>query len=149
MYQAIVFLPLLGALIAGLFGTSLFKNFGKDSEVYSGHHDHADHAHDDHDDHHYQGPLWPMYLTTAFLMISAVLSWINFWGVLHEPHDQKIELFRWISSGALQANWSLRIDTLTSVMLVVVNTVSALVHLYSLGRSRRWARPVRGLARSG
>ena len=133
MYQAIVFLPLLGALIAGLFGTSLFKNFGKDSEVYGGHHDHADHAHDDHDDHHYQGPLWPMYLTTAFLMISAVLSWINFWGVLHEPHDQKIELFRWISSGALQANWSLRIDTLTSVMLVVVNTVSALVHLYSLG----------------
>jgi NADH-quinone oxidoreductase subunit L len=138
MYQAIVFLPLLGALIAGLFGTSLFKAFGHDSEVYGGHHDahaaHDDHGHDDHGhDAHYHGPNWPMYLTTAFLFISAILSWVHFIGILHEPHDDKVEVLRWISSGALNANWSLRIDTLTSVMLVVVTTVSALVHMYSLG----------------
>ena len=77
-----------------------------------------------------------MYLTTAFLVISAILSWVHFVGIVLHPHDAKdetIAVLRWISSGALQANWSLKIDTLTSVMLVVVNTVSALVHIYSLG----------------
>ena len=138
MYHAIVFLPLIGALIAGLFGTALFKNFGHDKDVYAGHHDshghHGDHGHDDHGHGgHYHGPMWPMYLTTAFLIISAILSWVNFVGFLHEGHDQKVEVLKWISSGALNANWAFRIDTLTSVMLVVVNTVSALVHIYSLG----------------
>ncbi len=144
MYHAIVFLPLLGAIIAGLFGTSLFRNMGSDSAVYGGHHGHDAHGHDGHghdahghDDHghggHYHGPMWPMYLTTGFLFIAAILSWINFWGFLHEGHDVKVEVLRWITSGTLQSSWSLRIDTLTAVMLVVVNTVSALVHLYSLG----------------
>jgi len=142
MYQAIVFLPLLGALIAGLFGTALFKNLGRDADVHGAHHgDHEMHGHDDgHDkgDHDHQGghehgPTWPMYLTTAFLFVAAALSWVNLYGFLHEGHDQKVDVLRWISSGTLQSFWALRIDTLTSVMLVVVNTVSALVHLYSLG----------------
>ena len=137
IYQAIVFLPLLGALIAGLFGTKAFKGLGTDADVYGGHHapPHDDHgSHGDHGDHgHYGGPAWPMYLTTALLCISAVLSWVVFVGFLHEPHAEKVELMRWINSGALSANWVLRIDTLTAVMLVVVNTVSALVHIYSLG----------------
>jgi NADH-quinone oxidoreductase subunit L len=139
MYHAIVFLPLIGAIIAGLFGTALFKNFGHDKDVYGTHHGdahgHIEHGHDDHGDHggHYHGPLWPMYLTTGLLILSAVLSWVNFAGFLHEGHDQKIQVMKWVSSGALQANWAFRIDTLTSVMLVVVNTVSALVHVYSLG----------------
>ena len=134
MYQAIVFLPLLGALIAGLFGTKVFKNLGSDADVYGAHHDHANDDH--HDDHHghYDGPAWPMYLATVLLCISAVLSWIVFIGVLHAPHDaEKVEILRWINSGSLSANWVLRIDTLTAVMLVVVNTISALVHVYSLG----------------
>jgi NADH-quinone oxidoreductase subunit L len=135
MYHAIVFLPLLGALIAGLFGTVLFKHLGRDADVHGtdhGEHAHGDHSHDGHGG-HYHGPLWPMYLTTAFLFVAAALSWVNLYGFLHEGQDQKIEVMRWISSGALQSSWALRIDTLTSVMLVVVNTVSALVHLYSLG----------------
>ena len=45
----------------------------------------------------------------------------------------KVEVLRWINSGTLSANWTIRVDTLTAVMLVVVNTVSALVHIYSLG----------------
>ena len=139
MYQAIVFLPLLGALIAGLFGTKAFKGLGSDADVYGEHHgtahdDHAGHGHDDHGHHgHYDGPAWPMYLTTALLCVSAILSWIVFTSFLHEPHAEKVELLRWINSGALSANWTIRIDTLTAVMLVVVNTVSALVHIYSLG----------------
>ncbi len=134
MYQAIVFLPLIGALIAGLAGTKAFQNMGSDAEVYGDHttHTHADHAHHDHHG-HYDGPAWPMYLTTALLCVSAVLSWAVFYGFLHEGHDVKVEILRWVNSGTLSANWILRIDTLTAVMLVVVNTISALVHVYSLG----------------
>ena len=130
MYQAIVFLPLIGALIAGLVGTSLFRALGSDAEVYGGQHTHAAPHHAE-GGHH--GPPWPMYLATALLCISAILSWVAFIGFLAEPHAEKIELLRWVNSGALSANWSLRIDTLTVVMLVVVNTVSSLVHIYSLG----------------
>ena len=42
-------------------------------------------------------------------------------------------LFEWISSGNFVANWSINIDPLSSVMLVVVTFVSALVHIYSIG----------------
>ena len=137
--SAIVFLPLIGALIAGLLGTKVFKGLGRDADVYGEHHAHAGHDHhhghdDDHGHHgHYDGPKWPMYLTTALLCICAVLSWYVFVGFLHEPRIEKVELLRWINSGALSANWVIRVDTLTAVMLVVVNTVSALVHIYSLG----------------
>jgi len=135
MYQVIVFLPLIGALIAGLAGTKIFTNLGSDSDVYGDHTSHAVHADHALDGHHghYEGPAWPMYLTTGLLCISAVLSWIVFFGFLHEGHDTKVEVLRWVNSGALSANWTLRIDTLTAVMLVVVNTISALVHVYSLG----------------
>ncbi len=52
---------------------------------------------------------------------------------MHEAAPFKIEVLRWVNSGALMADWALRIDTLTAVMLVVVNTVSSLVHIYSIG----------------
>ncbi|MEO1490944.1 MAG: NADH-quinone oxidoreductase subunit L [Pseudomonadota bacterium] len=71
-----------------------------------------------------------MYLTTGILFFCAFLSWIAFF-TLGEPGS--VELFRWIGSGDLQAYWSIRVDRLTVVMLVVVTTVSALVHLYSIG----------------
>jgi NADH-quinone oxidoreductase subunit L len=102
MYQAIVFLPLLGALIAGLGGRIL-------------------------------GARACNLLTSGFLVISAILSWFAFFDVAIDGHTYKIEVMRWVSSGALEANWAFRIDTLTAVMLVVVNTVSSLVHIYSIG----------------
>ncbi|MDE2447148.1 MAG: NADH-quinone oxidoreductase subunit L [Alphaproteobacteria bacterium] len=74
-----------------------------------------------------------MYLTTGLLCLGAVFSWIIFWGFLHEGHDSQIPLLPWITTGALNAPWAIRLDALTAVMLVVVNTVSALVHIYSLG----------------
>ncbi|HML29674.1 MAG TPA: NADH-quinone oxidoreductase subunit L [Hyphomicrobium sp.] len=72
-------------------------------------------------------------ITTSFLMLAAVLSWIVFFQVAlgHETHE--VTLFRWITSGELDISWSLKIDTLTAVMLIVVTTVSSLVHLYSIG----------------
>ncbi|MFI0846761.1 NADH-quinone oxidoreductase subunit L [Mesorhizobium sp. IMUNJ 23232] len=103
MYQAIVFLPLIGFLIVGLFGNSLGA---KTSE----------------------------YITSGLLVVSAVLSWVAFITVgFGEVQTFTVPVLRFIDSGSLQADWALRIDTLTAVMLVVVNTVSALVHIYSIG----------------
>ena len=72
-----------------------------------------------------------IYLTIALLFLSCFLSWIVF--LSHGSDVEKITLFRWINSGDLSANWSIRLDRLTSIMLVVVTSVSALVHLYSVG----------------
>ncbi|HML44153.1 MAG TPA: proton-conducting transporter membrane subunit, partial [Hyphomicrobium zavarzinii] len=66
-------------------------------------------------------------------MITAVLSWVVFVRVGFDGETARVPLFRWITSGELDTGWALRIDTLTAVMLVVVTTVSALVHLYSIG----------------
>jgi NADH-quinone oxidoreductase subunit L len=67
------------------------------------------------------------------LFLAAVLSWIVFVQVAfgHETHT--VQLLRWITSGELDVSWTLKVDTLTAVMLVVVTTVSSLVHLYSIG----------------
>ncbi|MFL5259492.1 MAG: NADH-quinone oxidoreductase subunit L [Hyphomicrobiales bacterium] len=131
MYELIVFLPLLGSLIAGLAGTKLFRMMGSEATAFS--HDGAHGAVHDHGEDHEHPPAWPGYLTSLLLVVCAILSWIVFVQFLSDGTPFKVELFRWVNSGALTANWSLRIDTLTAVMLVVVNTVSALVHIYSIG----------------
>ncbi|SCB53781.1 NADH dehydrogenase subunit L [Bradyrhizobium shewense] len=151
MVQAIVFLPLLGAILAGLialFGAHA-RNPSGDEVEHHGDHGHGaahasaahdDHGHDDHghDDH---GPAEPPaagsrgaeLITTALLFVSAALSWMTLVDVGFMHHDMRIPLLPWIQSGDLQVYWSLRVDTLTAVMLVVVTTVSSLVHLYSIG----------------
>jgi NADH-quinone oxidoreductase subunit L len=135
MYQLIVFLPLIGAIIAGVGGTNMFRMMGKTVDSHGHVHDDAGgRQHDDHGDHgHGHVAQWPGYLTSALLVITAILSWIAFWQFMHEAAPLKIDVLRWVNSGALSANWALRIDTLTAVMLVVVTTVSALVHVYSIG----------------
>ena len=102
MYQAIVFLPLIGAIFAGFFGRLIGA---RGSEV----------------------------ITTSLVLVTMPLSWFALYQVGVEGHETRIELARFINSGALQTSWALRIDTLTAVMLVVVTTVSGLVHLYSIG----------------
>src|SRR6202142_1168490 len=146
MIQAIVFLPLIGAVIAGLI--SLFRAHARNpggDEVE--HHDdahgadaHAAVAHDDHghDDHHAveppaAGSRAAELITTGLLLVAAALSWVALVDVGFMHHDVRIALFPWINSGDLQVAWALRVDTLTAVMLVVVNTISSLVHLYSIG----------------
>jgi NADH-quinone oxidoreductase subunit L len=62
-----------------------------------------------------------------------LLSWLAFVDVGFGHHDSRVGLFPWIVSGDLKVDWALRIDTLTAVMLVVVTTISAFVHLYSIG----------------
>jgi len=102
MYHAIVFLPLVGFLIAGLFGRMLGA---RPSEI----------------------------ITTALLFVAAVLSWVSFIQVGFGDGATRVQVAQWMSVGDLQVDWAFRIDTLTAMMLVVVNTVSALVHLYSIG----------------
>jgi NADH-quinone oxidoreductase subunit L len=103
MIQAIVFLPLLAAIVAGLGNRALGNTAAKA-------------------------------ITTGALFISCALSWPVFIGFLqHSGHAEVVPVLQWIRSDDFNVLWSLRVDTLTAVMLVVITTVSALVHLYSWG----------------
>ena len=103
MIQAIVFLPLLGFLIAGALGRLIGA---RGSEV----------------------------VTTAFLGIAAALAWVTFFSVGHAEDKLSVAVLgNWFTSGKLAVAWALRVDALTAVMLVVVTTVSFLVHFYSIG----------------
>ena len=71
--------------------------------------------------------------TTALVGLACVQSWMLFGDVALGGNARTISLFAWISSGDFHADWAVRLDTLSAVMLVVVNTVSFLVHAYSIG----------------
>lgn len=102
MYHLIVFLPLLAAIIAGLFGRRI-------------------------------GDAASMAVTCVAVIISAVLSWVAFYLVISKGMVVTVKVLDWIDSGTFSVDWALKIDQLTAVMLVVVNTVSAVVHVYSVG----------------
>jgi len=102
MYAAIVFLPLLGAVVTGLFGRVI-------------------------------GDKLSHYITCGLMTVSMLLGFLCFYEVAFQQQPLTIELFTWIQSGSLQASWSLKIDTLTAVMIVVVTVVSTMVHIYSIG----------------
>ena len=101
MYQLIVFLPLLGFVIAGAFGPWI-------------------------------GARGAEYVTCGLLGVCCILSWIAFVTVAGGA-DAHVAIGNWFTSGKLAVAWALRIDTLTAVMLVVVTTVSFVVHVYSIG----------------
>jgi NADH-quinone oxidoreductase subunit L len=149
MYQGIVFLPLLGFLIAAAITVvgARMRCPGADPSP-DGHHE--PHVHDTsvahatgvvHETHHepetHAPAAWGAReaeaVTTALLFVSMALSWIAFYRVGLGHHDERIAVMSWVLSGDLKFDWVLRIDSLTAVMLVVVNTVSGLVHLYSIG----------------
>ncbi|XUU60066.1 NADH-quinone oxidoreductase subunit L [Erythrobacter sp. HA6-11] len=99
----IVFLPLLAAIVAGLGNRALGNTIAKS-------------------------------ITTGALFISCGLSWPIFIGFLTGSAEATVvPVLTWVQSGTLSFDWALRVDALTAVMLVVINTVSALVHLYSWG----------------
>ena len=73
-------------------------------------------------------------IVTSFLVtISAVLSSIVLYEVIINQYQDNIVIAKWISSGSLDVNWSMKIDPLSAIMLVVVTSVSSLVHIYSIG----------------
>src|SRR3954451_1478386 len=156
MYQAIIFLPLLGFFVAGLI--SLAGARQRHSGASPGH-GAEDHTHDRgphtgggapdphgahgvaHETHHEDHPHEPAaagsraaeVVTTLFLFVAMVLSWMAFYRVGFTHQDSREVLLAWIYSGDLKVDWGIRVDTLTAVMLVVVTTISAFVHLYSIG----------------
>jgi len=72
-----------------------------------------------------------MWTATGLLFLTALLSWVVF--LSFDGETRIIEIFRWIESGSLSTSWAIRMDRLTAIMLIVISTVSALVHLYSFG----------------
>jgi len=72
-------------------------------------------------------------VTTGALFVSAALSLVAFQDVTLMGHSHLVQVLPWIYSGDLRADWTIRVDALTGVMLVVVTGVSSLVHLYSIG----------------
>ena len=102
LYGLIVFLPLFGAILAGIFGRWL-------------------------------GDRGAQMATTGMVTAAALLSWPAFDIVAIQGNPTTVDLLPWIVSGDFEALWSLRVDQLTAVMLVVVTSVSALVHWYSIG----------------
>ena len=72
-----------------------------------------------------------MWVSTGFLFLAALLSWLVF--LSFDGVTEQIHILRWIESGSLSSDWSIRLDRLTSIMLIVITTVSSLVHLYSFG----------------
>src|SRR6056297_2222368 len=75
-----------------------------------------------------QGAQW---VSTGLLFLSCLLSWIVFLG--HDGQTEIVHILDWIESGTLNSSWAIRLDRLTAIMLIVITTVSALVHLYSMG----------------
>jgi NADH-quinone oxidoreductase subunit L len=102
MYAAIVFLPIIASIIAGLFGRIIGA---RPAEL----------------------------VTTGALFVSAALSILAFYDTTMLGHSHIVQILPWIYSGDLRVDWTIRVDALTGVMLVVVTGVSSLVHLYSIG----------------
>jgi len=71
------------------------------------------------------------WVATGLLFLSALLSWIVF--LSFDGQTEQIQILRFIESGSLSTDWAIRLDRLTAIMLIVITTVSALVHLYSVG----------------
>lgn len=102
MYVAAVFLPLIGSIVAGLFGRWI-------------------------------GDRGAQIVTCGLVGISALLSLPIFYAVAIQGNAETVPLFTWIQSGSLDVWWSLKFDTLTAVMVLVVTWVSFMVHVYSIG----------------
>jgi NADH-quinone oxidoreductase subunit L len=149
MYQAIVFLPLLGAILAAIISlVGAHARFPGGPPAPADAHGHAAAsahsrdaaaAHEEGDAHHApakppaMGSRSAELITTTLLFIAMVLSWIALWRVGFGHQDSRDAIMPFIVSGDLKVEWAIRVDALTAVMLVVVTTVSALVHLYSIG----------------
>ncbi|EAQ05648.1 NADH-quinone oxidoreductase subunit L [Yoonia vestfoldensis] len=105
MESIILFAPLVGAILCG-FG---WKIIGETAAQWT---------------------------ATSLLFLAAFLSWVVFLTFdpsLHDNGRYSLSILRWIDSGTLTTDWAIRMDRLTAIMLVVITTVSALVHLYSFG----------------
>ena len=102
MYNLIIFLPLIGAVLSWILGNRF-------SSI-------------------------PTYIVSiSCLFLSMIISWIAFYDIAILKNNFEGASLPWINSGEFRALWEFNFDTLSCVMFLVVNTVSAMVHLYSVG----------------
>jgi NADH-quinone oxidoreductase subunit L len=107
MYSAVVLLPLLGSILAGLFIITMPAGHGRDRAAQ---------------------------LATCLGMgLSAILAVVIFYQVALQGQERTVELFPFIYSGGLQASWAFKYDTLSAVMVFVVSVCSTFIHIYSVG----------------
>ena len=102
MAAAVVFLPLVAAIIVGFFGRAI-------------------------------GDRGSQLISCGALLLSAVLGLLLFRDILATEQAHIIPLANWIVAGGVEVSWSLRLDTLSGVMILVVTIVSSMVHVYSVG----------------
>ena len=101
LQTVLVFSPLLGAVVAGLFGRLI-------------------------------GDRWAQLVTCGLMGVTALCAWINLFANLGEPAFQ-VGILRWITVGSFEVDWALRVDPLSTVMMLVVGFISFLIHVYSVG----------------
>ena len=107
----VVFLPLIGSVMAGII---VFVQAADKEKQHS-------------------LDMLAQWVTCSGLVLSMICAIVVFNDVALEGNARTTELFTWIDSGALEASWALKVDTLTAVMMIVVTVVSAMVHIYSVG----------------
>ncbi len=124
MYAAAVFLPFIGFLIAGVIVFA--RNAAQQHDHGHGHgHDH------DHGPNPYDRAA--QYVTCGCMLLAAVAAFFAFMDIVVAGNTGAVEIFTWISSGTLDVTWSLRADTLSLVMILMVTVVSSMIHIYSVG----------------
>ena len=112
MFETIaVFLPLVGACIAGMLAFARPDDEKKQSRIDTA----------------------APWVTCGAMVPSAVFAGIVFSDVVLGQNPRTVELFTWIDSGAMEVSWAIKMDTLSSVMLFMVTTVAAVIHIYSIG----------------
>ena len=112
MFETIaVFLPLAGACIAGMFAFARPDDEKKQGRIAAA----------------------AQWVTCGAMVLSAVFAGIVFSDVVLDQNPRTVELFTWIDSGAMEVSWAIKMDTLSSVMLFMVTTVAAVIHIYSIG----------------
>jgi NADH-quinone oxidoreductase subunit L len=111
MSTVVVFLPLIGSIVAGILAFYPSEDERRQSRI--------DFA--------------AQWVTCGTMLLSMVFAVFVFIDVVVHGNTGTVELFTWIDSGALEVSWALKLDTLTAVMMLVVTVVSAMVHVYSVG----------------
>jgi NADH-quinone oxidoreductase subunit L len=109
--KLVVFLPLFGSIISGVIVFMPFDNKEKKKQLDTA----------------------SQVITCAGLALSAFFAIVVFFDVSLGGNPKTINLFTWIVSGSFEISWALKVDTLTSVMMIVVTIISAIVHVYSIG----------------
>ena len=107
IYLAAIFLPLIGAIVAGLFVPLLPDHEARDRAAHV--------------------------VTCGLMLIAALCGVCVFWQTALDGQIQTIQVLRWMSSGSLEFSWALKFDTLSALMVLVVTVVSCVVHWYSIG----------------